>query len=48
MDTRIIAHALYARANSTAFTQEDLNALLELIGQLSELAAHFAKEGITE
>lgn len=48
MDTQIIAHALYARENGTTFTQADLNKLLELIGQLTELAAHFAKEGVTK
>lgn len=38
MDTRIIAKAIYARANGTEFTMDDLNELLELIRELSELA----------
>lgn len=43
MDTEIIAHAIYARANGTAFTIEDLNKLLELIRELSELALDMTK-----
>lgn len=47
MDTRIIAHAIYARANGTAFTLDDLNALLKLIGELTELTNDLVKKGLT-
>lgn len=48
MDTSIIKHAVYARANGTAFTEEDLNALVKLISELSELLNDLVEKGVTQ
>jgi hypothetical protein len=48
MDTGIIAHALYARDNGTAFTTTDLNELLKLISDLTELTNDLVTKGLTQ